>query len=104
MDAVDFFDSLLEADRQNQNARAVREARQGLEAAKRPRCGSCYYWMMSHYCPAEKNVNGMSKGPSSDSKLAISCSKFQMSDRALKNIETSEQYLMDKIEIAQNAK
>lgn len=37
------------------------------------RCGSCQHWMKSRSCPSERNVNGMSRGPSSE---APACGKF----------------------------
>jgi len=38
-----------------------------------PRCGLCYFWMMSRECPREKNINGYSQGPSCD---GFPCEKF----------------------------
>lgn len=38
-----------------------------------PRCGRCYFWMMSSECPREKNINGYSRGPSCD---GFPCEKF----------------------------
>jgi len=39
-----------------------------------PKCGRCSHWMKSRICPREKNVNGISKGPSCN---ALPCDKFQ---------------------------
>jgi hypothetical protein len=49
------------------------------EAAK-PRCGSCYFWMMSKSCPREKNVGGMSRGPSSGE---TPCDKYRVLESTL---------------------
>ena len=43
------------------------------------RCGSCYFWMKSRDCPRERNVDGMSRGPSVGS---MKCDKFQMDPRS----------------------
>lgn len=48
--------------------------------AARKRCGSCYFWMMSKQCPKEKNVGGMSRGPSCE---GIPCDKFQITDASV---------------------
>ncbi|NNU70405.1 hypothetical protein G9X67_34710 [Rhizobium sp. WYCCWR 11152] len=48
--------------------------------AARKRCGSCYFWMMSKQCPSEKNVGGMSRGPSMD---AFPCSKFKITETSI---------------------
>lgn len=49
--------------------------------AARERCGSCLFWMKSRECPREKNVNGMSRGPSCDASV---CSKFQVTASSTK--------------------
>lgn len=38
-----------------------------------PTCGACQHWMKSRDCPAERNVNGFSRGPSMNSPP---CGKF----------------------------
>lgn len=43
--------------------------------AKRNRCGGCDHWMKSRSCPKERNVGGMSRGPSCD---APACSSFSI--------------------------
>ena len=53
------------------------------EAAKK-RCGSCCFWMKSRDCPAERNVGGMRRGPSSS---ALPCAKFQITDSSLQLAE-----------------
>ena len=42
-----------------------------------PRCGECYFWMKSRDCPRERNINGMSRGPSCDDST---CDKFKAKD------------------------
>lgn len=44
-------------------------------------CGSCHFWMKSRECPKEKNVNGYSRGPSSESPK---CGQFAMTQSAAK--------------------
>lgn len=46
-----------------------------------PKCGDCSHWMKSRECPREKNVKGMSRGPSCNDST---CDKF-----AAKNAETA---------------
>lgn len=48
--------------------------------AARKRCGGCHFWMKSRECPAEKNVNGMSRGPSCE---GFPCQKFKVTDSAV---------------------
>lgn len=48
--------------------------------AERNHCGSCQHWMKSRDCPRERNVNGMSRGPSSGD---YPCGKFAITDSAL---------------------
>lgn len=43
------------------------------------RCGDCSKWMKSRECPAERNVDGMSRGPSANSHK---CSAFEESLRS----------------------
>jgi hypothetical protein len=53
--------------------------------AARKRCGSsCYFWMKSKECPAEKNVGGMSRGPSCD---GTPCQKFQVTTSSVSTAE-----------------
>lgn len=48
--------------------------------ASRKRCGSCYYWMKSRECPAERHVNGRSIGPSCEGRP---CQKFKVTESAV---------------------
>lgn len=48
--------------------------------AKRDRCGGCEHWMKSRSCPRERNVGGMSRGPSCD---APACSSFSITQREI---------------------
>jgi len=82
MDASNIIDGLLQADMQAQIARIANDMQQLAIDSRRPTCGRCNFWMMSSQCPQERNVNGISKGPSSGSKLAVTCQKFEMSQRA----------------------
>lgn len=47
-------------------------------------CGSCDKWMKSRECPREKNVNGMSRGPSCKS---LTCGQFVWAASSLRLIE-----------------
>ena len=42
----------------------TREALTKALTANLPRCGDCDKWMKSRECPRERNVKGMSRGPS----------------------------------------
>lgn len=44
------------------------------------RCGDCYFWMKSRDCPRERNVNGMSHGPSAG---GLPCSKMHETSASL---------------------
>lgn len=48
--------------------------------AKRNRCGGCDHWMKSRQCPKERNVGGMSRGPSCDD---LACSSFSITAREI---------------------
>lgn len=48
--------------------------------AHRDRCGSCFFWMKSRDCPREKNVGGMSRGPSCNERV---CPKFKITQGAI---------------------
>lgn len=50
--------------------------------AKRDRCGGCEHWMKSIDCPRERNVGGMSRGPSCDAAV---CSSFSITKREIEN-------------------
>ena len=54
------------------------------EKASRPVCGSCFFWMKSSLCPRERNVNGMSRGPSCEDAI---CGKFKITNDAINNID-----------------
>ena len=61
-----------------------------IKADARPKCGNCNFWMKSRECPAEKNVNGQSRGPSCE---GIACQKFEPSPLMAR---TFEKLLSDK--------
>lgn len=48
------------------------------------RCGDCTKWMKSRECPAERNVGGMSRGPSAGS---MKCGAYVETARATKRRE-----------------
>jgi hypothetical protein len=50
------------------------------QVASRTRCGDCQHWMKSRSCPAERNVGGMSRGPSAD---APTCGKFAIASASI---------------------
>lgn len=44
-----------------------------LDNFERRECGNCFYWMKSRMCPRERNVKGMTRGPSCS---GLPCKKF----------------------------
>ncbi len=82
MSAEQVIDGILDWDMGNQLRRLTGEARRAAEDSKKKTCGRCHWWMKSKDCPAEKNVRGISRGPSSGSNLALTCSKFRRSEQA----------------------
>lgn len=46
------------------------------------RCGNCFWWMKSNDCPQERNVNGYSRGPNCNSSRAITCNKYEQTQRS----------------------
>ena len=57
------------------------------------RCGDCFNWMKSSRCPREKNINGMSRGPSMGAPVGA-CPKFQLDPSDAKHRERLEVELM----------
>lgn len=60
-------------------AREIARLRNGIATAERRVCGNCTRWMKSSECPAEKNVNGFSRGPSCNGPA---CGKFSLEPHA----------------------
>ena len=85
MNPAQVIDDLLAADEKRQIRLALAQAKRDLEDSNLKTCGRCDLWMKSSLCPQEQNVNGCSRGPSSDSPLARTCTKFQRSLRAVEN-------------------
>jgi hypothetical protein len=56
-------------------ARQIARLRYYISTAERRVCGNCTWWMKGRACPAEKNVNGFSRGPSCGS---TACGKFDL--------------------------
>lgn len=54
-----------------------RKHMQHLRERAQKNCGHCYWWMKSRDCPREKNVGGMSRGPSCS---GLPCEKFRSTD------------------------
>lgn len=69
----------------------IRDLREVIRVA-RSTCGSCTKWMKSRACPREKNVGGMSRGPSCADPV---CSQFEMSAAAARNIESATEQLTE---------
>ncbi|KPB83847.1 hypothetical protein BTW15_01440 [Pseudomonas syringae pv. tomato] len=67
-----FFDALGKA----AHLAYLKRERVRINSEARPKCGNCSFWMKSRQCPAEKNVNGQSRGPSCE---GFACQKFEMS-------------------------
>ncbi|WP_462402244.1 hypothetical protein [Pseudomonas sp. Marseille-QA0332] len=68
------FEKLIDALGKASHLAYLKSERSRIQARARPRCGNCDFWMKSRECPVEKNVNGMSRGPSCE---GIACSKFK---------------------------
>jgi hypothetical protein len=62
------------AERFSAETQRIDRLREEQEAA-RPSCGKCTRWMKSRECPLEQNVNGYSRGPSSN---AVPCELYQI--------------------------
>ncbi|MCL8299415.1 hypothetical protein [Pseudomonas mosselii] len=56
------------------NLAHLKSERARIQSRAKPRCGNCDHWMKSRECPAEKNVNGMSRGPSCE---GFACAQFK---------------------------
>lgn len=56
------------------------------------KCGTCFWWMKSDYCPREKNVNGRNKGPSCEA-LVMNCPQFYLDPRSKADFEKEQQWL-----------
>lgn len=56
-------------------------------AHRAPQCGDCHWWMKSRDCPREKNVGGMTRGPSAG---GTPCNKYQ-------ETEASKQITKDRV-------
>lgn len=76
-----FFDAFLRADMRRQHQIKIGELSREL-ASVGSTCGDCDRWMKSSECPAEKNVNGMSRGPSSGARI---CPSFTIADSAIRH-------------------
>lgn len=54
------------------------------------RCGDCDKWMKSSECPREKNVNGMTRGPSINAPI---CNQFVIKNWVIKHQEDLQKEL-----------
>lgn len=84
------FDKLIDALGKAGYLAYLKRERARIQNDARPKCGNCHFWMKSRECPAEKNVNGQSRGPSCE---GFACQKFQPCPRMQK---TFEKLLADK--------
>ena len=84
------FDKLIDALGKAGHLAYLKRERARIQNDARPKCGNCHFWMKSRECPAEKNVNGQSRGPSCE---GFACQKFQPCPRMQK---TFEKLLADK--------
>ncbi|ROL86518.1 hypothetical protein [Pseudomonas protegens] len=75
---LDQIDKLIDGLGKVSHLAYLKRERARIQAAARPKCGNCHFWMKTRECPAEKNVNGMSRGPSCE---GIACQKFQACPR-----------------------
>lgn len=84
------FDKLIDVLGKAGHLACLKRERARIQNDARPKCGNCHFWMKSRECPAEKNVNGQSRGPSCE---GIACQKFQPCPRMQ---ETFTKLLSDK--------
>ena len=68
------FDKLIDALGKAGHLAYLKRERARIQSDAHPKCGNCHFWMKSRECPAEKNVNGQSRGPSCE---GIACQKFE---------------------------
>jgi hypothetical protein len=59
----------------------IRDDKRVADATDARECGNCQHWMKSRVCPRERNVNGMTRGPSSGDPA---CKDFALTPRVAK--------------------
>lgn len=67
------IDRFLEITGHLTEATVHRDEANRLHRVSLPKCGNCNKWMKSSQCPREHNVNGMTRGPSSEE---IACKQY----------------------------
>lgn len=72
-DIRNIFDIAIAASDEQARKQKRQEELQVLRNFARHECGSCDKWMKSRECPRERNVKGMSRGPSCKDYI---CSAF----------------------------
>lgn len=95
IEATHFIDAMMAADLERSQLQAVEDRVAQARACIARRCGSCEHWMKSRSCPAERNVNGYSRGPSAQSRAAMSCGSYQLSRRSKSSAEKVRQDALD---------
>ena len=81
MNALVMFDAMNAASDSMHKAIKTKELRRKI-AGIGSRCGDCNHWMKSRTCPRERNVGGMSRGPSCDD-VVMNCAVFVIKPAAI---------------------
>jgi hypothetical protein len=81
MNASDLIEGMLAADTLRQRREKMLELERDIARVGKS-CGDCDKWMKSSLCPRERNVGGMSRGPSCGEAI---CQAFQIADSAIRH-------------------
>jgi hypothetical protein len=76
--SIQLLDGLMAWDTERQRQEQIAEIERDIRSIGR-RCGDCNNWMKSRQCPRERNVGGMSRGPSCESLI---CPSFEIASSA----------------------
>ncbi len=94
---MDIFDRLMAFDDARQAEQRRRDRIAQLRENSAQVCGHCNHWMKYFYCPAEKNVNGYSRGPSCGDMRAMNCSKWQRDQASAKALAELQEALSPRL-------
>jgi hypothetical protein len=91
MNCIDIMDAMNKASARLQDVAEYKVRCVNLRN-EQGKCGTCFWWMKSSFCPREKNVNGRNKGPSRGD-LVMGCPQFYLDPRSKANFEKEQQWL-----------